>query len=68
MLISCGRARPVRRMSMLSLNDSKASTWRASQLPMRGHRFEFKLYALDDNVKLVSGVWSMEWPVEGCRG
>lgn len=34
------------------VNDSKVPGWRAPQLPTHGHRFEFKLYALDDDVKL----------------
>ncbi|OVA02748.1 Phosphatidylethanolamine-binding protein PEBP [Macleaya cordata] len=29
-------------------NDFKVPGWRGPKLPSRGHRFEFKLYALDD--------------------
>ena len=33
-------------------NDEKVPGWRAPTLPSHGHRFEFKLYALDDHLNL----------------
>ncbi|XP_022145739.1 uncharacterized protein LOC111015122 [Momordica charantia] len=33
-------------------NDEKIPGWRAPTLPSHGHRFEFKLYALDDQLNL----------------
>lgn len=34
------------------LNDEKIPGWRAPKLPSHCHRFEFKLYALDDEVHI----------------
>ncbi|KAI3759897.1 hypothetical protein L1987_50282 [Smallanthus sonchifolius] len=33
-------------------NDLKVPGWRTPKLPSTGHRFEFKLYALDDEIDL----------------
>ncbi|XP_047333362.1 UPF0098 protein CPn_0877/CP_0992/CPj0877/CpB0906 [Impatiens glandulifera] len=33
-------------------NDEKVPGWRAPKMPSHGHRFEFKLYALDDEPHL----------------
>ncbi|KAB1224462.1 hypothetical protein CJ030_MR2G016351 [Morella rubra] len=33
-------------------NDWKVPGWRGPKLPSHGHRFEFKLYALDDELRL----------------
>ncbi|KAF5785551.1 putative phosphatidylethanolamine-binding protein [Helianthus annuus] len=33
-------------------NDFKVPGWRAPKMPSSGHRFEFKLYALDEQVEL----------------
>ncbi|GJZ69660.1 UPF0098 protein [Tanacetum coccineum] len=33
-------------------NDFKVPGWRAATMPSTGHRFEFKLYALDDELDL----------------
>ncbi|KAH0634787.1 hypothetical protein KY284_037574 [Solanum tuberosum] len=34
------------------INDEKVPGWRGPKLPNHGHRFEFKLFALDDELKL----------------
>lgn len=39
------------------INDWKVPGWRGPKLPSHGHRFEFKLYALDEVVNLGNKVW-----------
>lgn len=34
------------------VNDFKVPGWRGTKLPSHGHRFEFKLYALDEEVNI----------------
>ncbi|KAK1271101.1 hypothetical protein QJS04_geneDACA006060 [Acorus gramineus] len=38
-------------------NDYKVPGWRGPKPPSRGHRFEFRLYALDDELHLGNKVW-----------